>query len=170
MLRCEVPLVSSEGKVKPLELIQWEPRSRKRRIDSIDGPPTVLSGPDRLPSHREAALLLAHLERYYTKPCREGTCWANLSLTLKGREKTFIDRWPRQSVCSNIMLAIRDLMYFCLYIWYESSENWKWVSTTAKSDELWLPERHFFLFHNTNSNIFLSFLSIVKTESLSFRL
>jgi len=50
--------------------MQWEPRSRREvRIDSVDVPPTALSGPDRLPSQREAALLSAHLGGYYTRLC-----------------------------------------------------------------------------------------------------
>ncbi len=69
--------MSSEGKGKPLSKLSVAVGVKVKegvRIDSTDVPPTVLSWSDRLSSHREAVLLLAHLPRYYTEPCREGTC------------------------------------------------------------------------------------------------
>lgn len=70
-----------------------EPRSRRGvRIDSIDVLPTVLSGPDRLPSHGEAALLLAHLGRYYTKLCRESAGRAYRPPTPTGRQNKRLDQ------------------------------------------------------------------------------
>lgn len=55
--------------------MQGEPRSREGlRTDRTDVSPTVLLGPDRLSSHREAAPVSAHLGKYYSESCRADTC------------------------------------------------------------------------------------------------
>lgn len=59
---CNVDKREPLGELNDAEGVKVKERGR-------DVPPTVLSEHDRLQSHREAALLLAHLGRYYTNPC-----------------------------------------------------------------------------------------------------
>lgn len=55
--------------------MQEEPRSREGvRIDRTDVSPTVLLGPDRLPSRREAAPVSTHLGKHYSESCRADAC------------------------------------------------------------------------------------------------
>lgn len=127
-------------------VMEREPRSRKGvGIDSTDVPPTVLSGPDRLPSHREAALLLAHLGRYYTKTCREGTCWANLPLTLPGREKMFMESPKRGR--TPVQNHYRTNMSLHILSWY--IREIKWITEITKS-ELWLQKSDFFAWYQVS--------------------
>lgn len=65
-------LVSGKGSKEPLGELSnavGDTVKERSRIEGNNVLPTVLSGPDRLPSHWEAALLTAHLGRHYTKTC-----------------------------------------------------------------------------------------------------